>query len=84
VHADDILIACLPGNRLLRVVDIHGYAPSSRPLPCSGPFADRRLAPELDVETVTTGEAKPPSVTEPTDILARALAGAGQRGGWSR
>jgi hypothetical protein len=83
-HADEILIVCFPGHRLLRVPDIHGYHPGFTPPPLLLTFADRLEELDLDAEIIGTTHTELSRVTELRDMVARAREGPGQTGGGER
>lgn len=73
-HADEIVVAYLPGRKLLYVPDIYGYMPNMQPPEMLVAFADTLATLGLDIETFVTAHMNPTTRAEYDAGVARARA----------
>jgi len=74
-HAREILVAYLPGPKLLYVPDIYGYMPGFQPPEMLASFADALAPLNLDIETFVTAHTDPTTRAQYDAWVARARAG---------
>ena len=80
-HAEEILVAYLPGRKLLYVPDIYGYSPNFQPPEMLVSFANALAPLGLDIETFVTAHTDPTTRAQYDAGVARARAAVRPAGG---
>lgn len=80
-HAAEILVAYLPGRKLLYVADIYGYSPEFQPPEMLVSFADALARMKVDVERFVTAHTEPTTRADFDAKLAEARAATRGPGG---
>jgi glyoxylase-like metal-dependent hydrolase (beta-lactamase superfamily II) len=73
-HAAEILVAYLPGRKMLYVPDIYGYSPEFQPPEMLVAFADTVARMKLKVETFVTAHTEPTTWAQYQEGVAQARA----------